>query len=463
MNKRYVDTYTVFDVETPNRKNDSICSIGIVRVEKGEVVFARHDLVDPEDAFDSFNVSIHGISPSMVRGQPSFPELWREISPYFLDNVLIAHNASFDLNVLSKCISACGEDIPELYSLCTLKLSKRFYSELGSFRLNNMCDYFHVELLNHHNALDDALACQGIFSCLKERHEITFEDVSVYRMNAQKTVGKLDKAKYEKALNELSGLIRGFSADKVVDNLEMVRLNHWVTTYKKYKKSTPFDSIIPLIVEILSDGMVSQNELHLLNSLCRDIEDESRDLGAFSGSTSSLQVFKSMLEGVLVSGELTREKLIHLKKWMDEQRSLSGTYPFDEIRNQMMGILMNETVEGYSRLKWIIDEYIDPVKSVQNECSDFTGKTICLTGNFVTGSKEQITALLERCGGTVLGTVTRKTEVLIVGGEGSRDWSFGNYGTKVKKAMEMRSKGIEIDIITEEELSGFLQINKLSL
>lgn len=463
MHKRYVDTYTVFDVETPNRKNDSICSIGIVRVEKGEVVFARHYLVDPEDSFDSFNVSIHGISRSMVRGQPKFPELWREISGYFLDNVLIAHNASFDLNVLSKCISGCGQEIPELFSLCTMKLSRRFYSELGSFRLNSMCEYFHVDLLNHHNALDDALACHGLFSCLKERHEITLEDVGLYRMNAEKTVGKLDRAKSEKSLNELSGLIRGFAADKVVDDLEMVRLNHWVTTYRKYKKSTPFDRIIPIIEEILSDGIVSRNELHILTTLSTDIEDESEKLGAYSGSTSDLQVFKSMLEGILVSGELTKEKLIHLKSWMDEHLSLSGVYPYDEIRSQIIRILIHETREGYAALKRIFDECIDPVKNSGNECSDFTGKTICLTGNFVSGSKEQIAALLERCGAAVCSTVTRKTDVLIVGGEGSREWSFGNYGTKVKKAMEMKAKGIEIDIITEEELSGFLVKSSLSL
>ncbi|HCW73191.1 MAG TPA: hypothetical protein DHM90_04690, partial [Clostridiaceae bacterium] len=104
-----------------------------------------------------------------------------------------------------------------------------------------------------------------------------------------------------------------------------------------------------------------------------------------------------------------------------------------------------------------------PVKNSGNECSDFTGKSICLTGNFVSGSKEQIAALLERCGAAVCSTVTRKTDVLVVGGEGSREWSFGNYGTKVKKAMEMKAKGIEIDIITEEELSGFIMINCLSL
>lgn len=463
MNKRYVDTYTVFDVETPNRKNDSICSIGIVRVEEGEVKFAKHYLVDPKDSFDAFNVSIHGISQSMVRGQPSFSKLWEEISGYFLGNVLVAHNASFDLSVLSKCIRGCGQVIPELYSLCTMKLSKRFYSELGSYRLNNMCDHFHVGLMNHHNALDDALACQGIFSCIRERHEITLDDVCLYKMNAEKITGKLDKAKSEKALNELSGLIRGFAADRVVDDLEMIRLNHWVTTYSKYRKSAPFLRIIPLIEVILSDGAVSHNELLLLTSLCSEIEEESKGLGAYSGSTSGLQVFKSMLEGLLVSGELTREKLTYLKNWLDRNLSLSGIYPFDEMRSQIMKVLMNENREDYTALKGMFAAYIDPVKSSGNECSDFTGKSICLTGSFVSGSKEEITALLERCGGEVCSSVTRKTQVLIVGGEGSREWSFGNYGTKVKKAMEMRTKGMDIDIITEEELSGFLQINKISL
>ena len=36
-----LERYTAVDVETPNRNNDSICSIGIVHMEYGAPVYRR--------------------------------------------------------------------------------------------------------------------------------------------------------------------------------------------------------------------------------------------------------------------------------------------------------------------------------------------------------------------------------------------------------------------------------------
>ncbi len=182
MERKSIHTYTVFDVETPNAKNDSICSIGIVRVEEGRVVSSKHYYVDPEDRFDSFNVQLHGISKSKVSGKPKFPELWNDISSYFIDGVVIAHNASFDLRVLSKCFANYSIQVPDFFSVCTLKLSRRWVRELSHHKLNDMCGYFHVNLLHHHNALDDALACQGVFQSINEKYGVTYDDVEVYAM-----------------------------------------------------------------------------------------------------------------------------------------------------------------------------------------------------------------------------------------------------------------------------------------
>ena len=69
--------YTFFDVETPNRRNDRICSIGaVVTDQDGTVVEKKSYLVNPESSFDDINVRIHGIAPVDVRNAKTFPELW---------------------------------------------------------------------------------------------------------------------------------------------------------------------------------------------------------------------------------------------------------------------------------------------------------------------------------------------------------------------------------------------------
>ena len=55
-------------------------------------------------------------------------------------------------------------------------------------------------------------------------------------------------------------------------------------------------------------------------------------------------------------------------------------------------------------------------------------------------------------GGEVAGNVSGKVAYVVVGGEGSSDYAYGNYGSKVKKAMDLQAKGKPIQIIAETDL-----------
>lgn len=153
-----MDRYIVFDVETPNCQNDSICSIGIAIVENGQVVRERYDLVDPEARFDVFNVQLHGVSPEMVRFEKNFPVLWQELEPIMDSGVLVAHNATFDLGVLSRLFRRYGiARSPDPY-LCTVQLGRRFLPQAPNHKLNTLCQMLNIGL-EHHNAASDARAC----------------------------------------------------------------------------------------------------------------------------------------------------------------------------------------------------------------------------------------------------------------------------------------------------------------
>lgn len=152
------ERYIVFDTETPNSRNDSICSIGIAVVENGQIVEERYDLVDPEARFDVFNVELHGISPEMVRFEKNFPLLWEELEPIFSSGVLVAHNASFDLGVLSKLFRRYGILRTGDPYLCTVQLGRKCMPEAPNHKLNTLCDLVGIDL-DHHNAASDSHAC----------------------------------------------------------------------------------------------------------------------------------------------------------------------------------------------------------------------------------------------------------------------------------------------------------------
>ena len=136
-----ISAYTAVDVETPNARNDSLCSIGIVHMEYGVPVFAKEYLVNPGDRFDAFNISIHGITPNMVDAAPCFPEVWKEISHWFDEGVVVAHSAQFDLHVICSSLARHGLLIPEIRYACTLRKSQRHIprESCGSHKLSDLC------------------------------------------------------------------------------------------------------------------------------------------------------------------------------------------------------------------------------------------------------------------------------------------------------------------------------------
>lgn len=154
--------YAVFDVETPNSKNDRMSSIAVTLIEDGKVSDSFYTLVNPETYFNAFNISLTGISPEAVADAPRFDEIWGKLSELFDGAVLVAHNAPFDMSVLSKCLAYYGIRWKnEVKYICTCQMARRLLPELPSKRLNCLCDYFGIEL-DHHNAKSDTNACAEI-------------------------------------------------------------------------------------------------------------------------------------------------------------------------------------------------------------------------------------------------------------------------------------------------------------
>lgn len=157
MLKRYV----VFDVETPNRYNNRMSAIGVSVIEEGQIVQEYYSLVDPEQPFDYFNSVLTGINEETVFDAPVFPEVWEQIEPIMSSGILVAHNASFDIGVLRRCLESYEiEWKPYVKGICTVIMGRSLLPGI-SHKLNDMCDYYGI-CLKHHQADSDSHACAEI-------------------------------------------------------------------------------------------------------------------------------------------------------------------------------------------------------------------------------------------------------------------------------------------------------------
>ncbi len=186
--------FVSIDFETANEKRNSPCSIGIAVIRNGEIVEKVHYLIKPKEMrFMPINIGIHGIRSEMVRNELEFDKVWEKIKHYFNDNLVIAHNASFDISVLRNTLELYRIEVPSFQYICTMKLSKNFYIELDNVRLNTVNKLLGFEF-KHHDALADAIACANILLNIAE--ELGTKDISKISILTGVTLGRVDKNGY---------------------------------------------------------------------------------------------------------------------------------------------------------------------------------------------------------------------------------------------------------------------------
>lgn len=363
---------TFLDVETPNRHNDRICSIGIVQTDmRGDVVNSLSRLVNPEAPFDDICMSIHGIAPIDVKGAPSFADLWdSSLSAMLAQSSVVAHNASFDLSVIWKCLTGYDLQAPELRYACTMCMMKSMHPELASHKLPSICDFFNIPMSKHHEAMSDAEACKDIFwAMVAESHQLpSFERYEYCSRPSYKAAGS--GILYSEETKELR-LMKGL-AEKVIE-----------------------------------DGDVSIDEACAILELCDALPDIAND--------RFIKPILSTIESAIVDGQI------------DEEESA-------------------DIVQALSR-------FVNPTSSSDGAASiSFEAKNFVLSGNFEHGTKSSVAEVIQARGGLIIKSVTKKCDYVVVGGMGNENWSMGNYGSKVKVALDWQAKGSAVQIISESDL-----------
>ena len=449
-----MSNYLIFDVETPNSRNDSICSISaILTDEQGRVLERLDSLVDPRAEFDSFNTSIHGVFRRDVLGKPTFDELWNEQLHRMLgESIAVAHGAQFDLSVLVKALRNFGLTPPAIPYFCTLKLAHRSLN-LPKYSLPEVCSALGIDLFKHHDAAHDAEACKLILEKIRRIDEslLRFPELfDPFSVKLSDTVSPSTRSKaILKPATELAGIVAGIEADKKIYPSELNALKVWRSSFQHLDSHPEIRRLIDSIDSLLSS---SASNPKIWRSLCeeaRTIRDES---WRTYQKEESLHLI-GLLMGVLADDTLNLEEIDSVYHYVLAQESALDS----SISGQILSALSQVMEDGYIT-ESEIDYLFDTFSKVVNPSSDsaqaivFEGMAFCLTGTFSYGSKSEIETYIEQRGGRVVKSVTKKCRYLVRGTHGDDRYKCGSYGTKVLKAMENQEAGLPIEIINEDSL-----------
>lgn len=144
--------YVVVDTETTglDTSRDRVVWIAAAVLDNGEVTQRWSTLLDPGSGS---RIYVNGIE---LAGQPEFPDIIPRLTELLAaGSVLVAHNAAFDRAFLAAEYTRAGFVMPEVPTICTLRLAQRLELAVTSFSLVACCAHFGISHLRRHHAEED--------------------------------------------------------------------------------------------------------------------------------------------------------------------------------------------------------------------------------------------------------------------------------------------------------------------
>lgn len=159
--------YTVFDTETTGLEpanGDEIIQVGALRILNGRLLHQEHfdQLVDPRCHLKAASIAIHGITDSMLLGQPTIDLVLPAFHDFCADTVLVGHNVAFDMRFLELKETSLGIRFDQPV-LDTLLLSAVAHPNQQSHSLEAIMQRLGIQMEQRHNALADATATAQVF------------------------------------------------------------------------------------------------------------------------------------------------------------------------------------------------------------------------------------------------------------------------------------------------------------
>lgn len=175
--------FVAIDLETTgfNPNHEDIIELGAVRIRNYQVVDTFECFVKPRKDVPAHITDITGIRDEDVRDAKSLEEVFPRFLEFVGEDVIVAHNAHFDMGFIRQKSRLLGMELTNQY-IDTLALARIFLKDMKRFRLDQVARKLKVIQVEHHRAKDDAFVCSRIFVELLQRAKLdklmSFKDIA---------------------------------------------------------------------------------------------------------------------------------------------------------------------------------------------------------------------------------------------------------------------------------------------
>ncbi|WP_215407671.1 BRCT domain-containing protein [Vibrio gigantis] len=274
----------------------------------------------------------------------------------------------------------------------------------------------------------------------------------------------------QKALQALAGILRGVTADKALNETEVLFLDTWLKTEKEYKQDGDFLDLIDLIEDALEDGIIEKHELEDIQNFLGDVVEYGYQCD--TNYEALINQLLGFLQGITSDDQINDREIDGLLSLLNSHPAILNTWPANIINHRLEKVLEdgivddNERTELLVMLKSICGQQFTDTGSAECGATDFfgesislsdiDGKSICFTGKFLSGTRKVMESLAKAKGGEVRSGVARDLDYLVIGSMASRDWKFTSHGRKIEAALKNKQQNYETHILNEETWMSFV-------
>ena len=171
-----------------------------------------------------------------------------------------------------------------------------------------------------------------------------------------------------------------------------------------------------------------------------------------------------LAHGIIADGVVNQLEAEYLFKWIVANRPLSDNSVVRLLYDRVAKVLADGQLDSDESADLLdaVTRFSAGVKTTSLPLCNpaptikFANSTFCFTGTFAFGSRKECENAVMGRGG-IAGSLTLKTNYLVIGAYATDSWAHSSYGRKIEKAVEMRSNRIPISIVCEEHWAEHLQ------
>lgn len=172
-----------------------------------------------------------------------------------------------------------------------------------------------------------------------------------------------------------------------------------------------------------------------------------------------------LVTGIIADRNLHDLEIKLLRTWLDENFLVTQTWPGFVVARKVEEVMADGIITEAERthLLSVLSELAAtdfgisgssspevaalPINDVVTVILKNAG--VCHTGEFLFGTRAACERITLKAGGMPVDSVTRRTDLLVVGTRVSPNWAHTSFGRKIQKAAELQESGHPIEIISE--------------